>query len=141
MNIRLTEEMIRGRANEQSFEKGQSYYRAGAVFNPTQQVAAGCVMLMARCEGSSAPSYRLRAELDTGGVRSADCTCPYDWGGDCKHIVALLLMYLHKPKEFSEQKSVTDLLAGLEKDSLTALIARWKEIQICMMKSKWQFRW
>ena len=127
MSIRLTEEMIRGRANEQSFEKGQSYYRSGAIYSTTQQVVAGGVVLMAHCEGSSAPSYRLRAELDAGGVRSADCSCPYDWDGDCKHIVALLLTYLHKPKEFSEQKSVMDLLAGLEKDSLTALIARLAE--------------
>jgi len=63
MNIRLTEEMIRDRANEQSFEKGQSYYRSGAIFNPTQQVMAGGVILMARCEGSSAPSYRPLAKL------------------------------------------------------------------------------
>ena len=127
MNIRLTEEMIRGRANDQSFEKGQSYYRSGAIFNPTQQVVAGGVILTARCEGSSAPSYRLRAELDAGGVRSADCTCPYDWGGDCKHIVALLLLYFHKQDEFSEQKGMGDLLAGMEKDSLVALIHRLVE--------------
>jgi len=79
-------------------------------------------VLTAQCEGSTAPSYRLHVELDLGGVRSASCTCPYDWGGDCKHIVALLLMYLHKPNEFSEQKNVKDLLTGLEKDSLLALV-------------------
>jgi len=61
-------------------------------------------------------------ELDGGGVRVASCTCPYDWGGDCKHIVALLLMYILQPDEFSEQKSVNDLLAGLEKEALIALI-------------------
>ncbi len=31
-------------------------------------------------------------------------------------------MYLHNPEEFSEQKSVMDLLADLEKDSLLALV-------------------
>lgn len=82
---------------------------------------------MAQCEGSSAPSYRLRAELDEGGVRSASCTCPYDWGGDCKHVVALLLMYIHQSDEFSEQKNVNELLAGMEKDALIALILRLVE--------------
>lgn len=85
------------------------------------------IVLTAHCEGSTAPSYRLRAELDGGGVRSAECTCPYDWGGDCKHIVALLLLYLHKRDEFSEQKQVGDLLANMERDSLVALITRLVE--------------
>lgn len=127
MNIPLTEKQIRGRASDQSFQKGQAYYKSGAIYNPAAQVILGGVTLTAQCEGSSAPSYRLHVELDEGGVRSASCTCPYDWGGDCKHIVALLLLYIHQPDEFSEQKSVDELLAGLEKDVLIALILRLVE--------------
>lgn len=122
MNVQLTEEIIRGRASDQSYQKGREYYRAGAIYNSSWQSTLGVVVLTAHCEGSSAPSYRLRVELDAGGVRSASCTCPYDWGGDCKHMVALLLMYLHKRDEFSEQKSMSDLLADMEKDALVALI-------------------
>jgi uncharacterized Zn finger protein len=69
--------------------------------------------LTAECEGSTEPSSRLHVELDVGG--------------DCKHVVALLLSYLHKPEEFSEQKSVKDLLSGLEKGSLVALVTRLVE--------------
>lgn len=127
MNIQLTEEIIRGRANDQSYQKGREYYRSGAIYNPALQSTDGSIALTAHCEGSTAPSYRLHAELDAGGVRSVSCTCLYDWGGDCKHIVALLLMYLHKPDEFSEQKSVRDLLADMEKDALVALINRLVE--------------
>ncbi|MFZ5920692.1 MAG: SWIM zinc finger family protein [Chloroflexota bacterium] len=127
MNVQLTEKTIHNRASEQSFQKGLEYYEAGAIFNPARQLTPGGVALTARCEGSSAPSYRLHVELDAGGVRSASCTCPYNWGGDCKHIVALLLMYIHQPEAFSEQKSLSDLLAGLEKEALVALIARLVE--------------
>ncbi len=127
MNVQLTEKIIRSRASEQSFQKGLAYYESDAIYNPARQPAPGGVTLTAHCEGSSAPSYRLWVELDGGGVRSASCTCPYDWGGDCKHIVALLLMYLHQPDGFSEQKSVSDLLAGLEKEALVALIVRLVE--------------
>ncbi|NOH03385.1 MAG: hypothetical protein HND47_16190 [Chloroflexi bacterium] len=127
MNIKLTEEIIRGRASDQSYEKGREYYRSDAIYNPSLQSTASGVVLTAQCEGSSAPSYRLRAELDAGGVRSASCTCRYDWGGDCKHIIALLLMYLHKRDEFSEQKGVDELLAGLEKDALAALVTHLVE--------------
>ncbi len=127
MDVLLTEKQIRERANDQSFQKGQAYYKSGAIYNPARQTSPGGVTLTAQCEGSSAPSYRLHVELDGGGVRSASCTCPYDWGGDCKHIVALLLMYIHQPDEFVEQESVNELLAGLEKDALIALILRLVE--------------
>jgi hypothetical protein len=36
-------------------------------------------------------------------------------------------MYIHQPDEFSEQKSVNELLAGMEKDALIALILRLVE--------------
>lgn len=122
MNISLTEKQIRERASEQSFQKGQAYYKSGAIYNPARQTTPGGITLIAQCEGSSAPSYRLHVELDGGGVRDASCTCPYDWGGDCKHIVALLLMYIRQPDEFVGQESVNELLAGMEKDALIALI-------------------
>jgi uncharacterized Zn finger protein len=127
MDIQLTEQIIRERANEQSFQKGLAYYKTGAIYNPSRQSTPSGLVLTANCEGSSAPSYRLRAELDAGGVRTASCTCPYDWGGECKHLVALLLMYLHHPDKFTEQKSVSDLLSGLDKDALIAVIARLAE--------------
>ncbi|HJW89760.1 MAG TPA: SWIM zinc finger family protein [Anaerolineales bacterium] len=124
MNVQLTEEIIRQRASEQSFQRGREYYEVRAIYDPSWQAMPGGIVLMAYCEGSSAPSYRLRVELDAGGVRATSCTCPYDWGGDCKHIVALLLMYLHQPEEFNEQRSLSELLAGLEKDELLALLTR-----------------
>lgn len=124
MNIQLNERIIRDRANAQSFQRGQEYYEGGAIYDPAWQATPAGVILMGHCEGSSAPSYRLRVELDSGGVRTASCTCPYDWGGDCKHIVALLLTYLHEPEEFSQQASLADLLAGLEKEELLVLITR-----------------
>jgi uncharacterized Zn finger protein len=127
MNVQLTEETIRSGASDQSFQKGREYYRAGAVHSLRQQALPGGITLTAECEGSSAPSYRLRVELDDGGIRSAVCSCPYDWGGHCKHIVALLLTYIHKPEEFTEQKSLSDLLSGLDRDALVALIARLAE--------------
>jgi uncharacterized Zn finger protein len=127
MSVFLTEKQIRERASDQSFQRGFSYYKSGAIYNPAQQSTPGGTALTAHCEGSSAPSYRLFVELDEGGVRSASCTCPYDWGGDCKHIVALLLTYIHQPEEFLEQKNVNELLAGMEKDALIALILRLVE--------------
>ena len=127
MIIQLTEETIINGANEQSFQKGYAYYRAGAVHSLRQQALTGSVALIAECEGSSVPSYHLRVELDDGGIRSAVCSCPYDWGGYCKHIVALLLTYIHKPEDFTEQKNLANLLSSLDKDALVTLITRLVE--------------
>jgi len=118
--FKLTENMLRALSTEQSFERGKQYYRAGVIYNATRQGK----VLTAVCEGTSAPAYRLRVELDQAGVRSASCTCPYDWGGLCKHLVALLLVYIHHPETFTERGSVADLLADLERDDLVALVEK-----------------
>lgn len=127
MTIHLTEKIIRDRTTEQSFQKGLDYYLSGAIYDPTWQSIPDGIMLMASCQGSNASSYRLSVKIDAGGIRFASCTCPYDWGGDCKHIVALLLTYLRQPEKFTKQQSVTELLSGLEKEALAAIIIRLVE--------------
>ena len=81
------------------------------------------------CEGTQAPFYHVRVELDDVGIRSAECTCPYDFGGYCKHIVALLLVYVHRPKEFAARQAPADLLAELSRDDLLALMTKLLERQ------------
>lgn len=119
----LTEDLLRSFASAQSFARGQEYFRAGAIFNPTRQGQ----ILTGECEGSTAPYYHLRVELDAGGIRSASCTCPYEMGGYCKHLVALLLTYIHKPGEFTERKNVADLLIHLDQAALVNLIVKLVE--------------
>src|SRR5436853_6358045 len=94
---KLTESIVQTLATPESFGRGREYYEAGAIFNAVIQGDS----LLGECEGSSAPSYQVRIELDNAGIRQAECTCPYDWGGFCKHIVALLLTYLHDRKQFA----------------------------------------
>jgi uncharacterized Zn finger protein len=75
------------------------------------------------CEASSQPEpYHVRVTLGDQGVIEASCTCQYDFGGDCKHIVALLLTYLNKPGQFEQRPPIAESLASRDKDSLIALI-------------------
>jgi uncharacterized Zn finger protein len=120
MNATLTEDLIRSLSTPQSFQRGREYYRAGAISETYRQGDT----LFGECEGSSAPYYQLRVELDKNGVRSTSCTCEYDRGGICKHLVAFLLTYLHDPDRFTEQASVPDLLAGLDRDTLVSILVR-----------------
>ncbi len=122
MDITLTEEMIRQRTSQQSFRKGWNYYRAHSIFDEYFQTTPNGIVLYAQCRGSFAPSYYLRVVLTRDGISSAACTCPYDYGGDCKHIVALLLEFLQEPEKFPERTSVNELVAGLEKDELEELL-------------------
>ena len=114
MNLpKLTESIIRAAATPQSFERGQDYYQSGAVSNTSIQdnlSPEGNLRLIGDCEGTQAPYYRVQVELDEAGIRSAHCTCPYEYGGLCKHTVALLLAYVHHPKQFAMRQDPADLL-------------------------------
>lgn len=103
----LTENQIRERCTEQSFERGVGYYFDGAIGN----LVLHDYTLSANCEGTEALPYTVSAELMPTGITTTHCSCPYSYEGDCKHIVALLLTYLHDPDMIC---SVDALLAELE---------------------------
>lgn len=126
----LSLEYIRSRATAQSFARGESYYHSAAIFDTVRRGN----QLEGRCAGSDYAPYHVRVTLDKeGGVEEAFCTCPYDWGGDCKHIVALLLTYLREPERFAERAPVEDTLLERSKEQLITLIrqmvARYPDLQ------------
>jgi uncharacterized Zn finger protein len=118
--FKLTETIIRATANEKSFARGQELYRSGAISDAAIQGNT----LTGLCEGAQSPFYKVRAELDGGGIRAASCSCDYNFDGYCKHIVALLLAYSHKPKQFAVRKDPADLIAKLDREQLAALLIK-----------------
>lgn len=73
----LTEAQIRQHASIESFARGMSSYQRGAV----SSLALRGDLLQAQVEGSEYEPYRVTVKLDASGVRAAECTCPYEWGG------------------------------------------------------------
>ncbi len=119
MASKLTLDQIRARATEQSFARGQSYYKDGAIFDAVQRGNE----LHGFCEASSQPEpYHVRVTLNEQGIVDASCTCQYEYGGDCKHVVALLLTYLNKPKRFERRALLDETLASRDKEALISLI-------------------
>ncbi len=116
--IKLTDAIIRAGANEKSFARGQELYRNGAISGAAIRGA----VLTGDCEGSQSPFYKVHAELDAGGVRAASCNCEYDFGGYCKHIVALLLTYAREPEQFVVREDMAKRLAELSREQLLALL-------------------
>jgi uncharacterized Zn finger protein len=118
MAIGFPDEMaIRALASRESFERGREYWRHGAVSGLVKRGDT----LIAKVEGSDAEPYLVTIRLDEGGVVEARCTCPYDWGGCCKHIVATLLTRAHDPGAVRERPPLRDLLSALERDRLIDL--------------------
>src|SRR5947209_4781571 len=115
---RLTEAQVRKLASQQSFERGKGYYRDGAILEPVRQG----LELRAQCEGSEDEPYEVSATIEPHGIAEVSCACPYDWGGACKHIVALLLTYVHKPQAFRVIPPLEALLAKSSREQLIALI-------------------
>ncbi len=113
----LTESIVRALTTPRSFSRGQELYDADAISNAARQ---GNV-LTAHCEGTMAPYYRVTVTLDDAGVSEANCDCEYEYGGYCKHIVALLLTYIHKPKSFIARQAPEELLNNLSREELRAL--------------------
>jgi uncharacterized Zn finger protein len=114
----LSEAAVRRQATAESFRRGESYYRGGAVISLVQRGS----VLQAEVEGSQYEPYRVRITFDEGGVAGGDCDCPYDWGGWCKHIVAVLLACLHQPDLVEERSTLDELLAGLDREQLLDLL-------------------
>lgn len=115
---RLTEAHVRELASEKSFDRGETYYHDGSVLEPVRQERE----LRAQCQGSDYEPYQVSATLSKSGVAETSCTCPYDYGGICKHIVALLLTYVHDPQSFRPIPPLSVLLAGRSREELIALI-------------------
>ncbi|MEJ2737357.1 MAG: SWIM zinc finger family protein [Anaerolineae bacterium] len=115
----LTEATIRNLTTAQSFSRGQEYLRDGAVLEIEQRDD----LLLATVEGSQYEPYQVQIRLDPGGIVDADCTCPYDWGGYCKHIVAVLLTFVQQPDQITERVPVLPLLSGLDRETLIDLLA------------------
>jgi uncharacterized Zn finger protein len=120
MPKKLTVNILKSCSSPESFTRGHDLYQSDAVFDTFQKDD----LLTGKCEGSSAPFYQIHVQLDEGGILEASCTCPYDWGGYCKHIIALMLTYMHNPDAFIKQKNINELLEQLDKDDLVHLITK-----------------
>jgi uncharacterized Zn finger protein len=124
----LNEYIIRNLAGSESFERGQDYFHAGAVRHIERRENT----LLADVEGSSPQPYRVTVAMDAGGITDVDCTCPYEYGGACKHIVAVLLAYIEKPHQIEERPSIDTVLSGLDhatlRDLIKAMVARQPDL-------------
>lgn len=111
----ITEDQIQDRCTKKVFSRGEGYFYAEAIENP---MFHGWT-LSANCQGSEVTPYCVSVELTPTGIADAECSCPYDWGGDCKHIVALLLTYVHEREVI---RSIEPILTAIAEKPRTTLL-------------------
>jgi uncharacterized Zn finger protein len=75
---------IKALCTETSFVRGLKYFQMGNVTDLEQFGNK----ITATVEGTRDYTVTIRTDIKT---ITATCTCPYDWGGYCKHIVATLI--------------------------------------------------
>ncbi|NJR54817.1 MAG: hypothetical protein HC768_09635 [Acaryochloris sp. CRU_2_0] len=115
---KLSKASIRRHTTGKSLERGQDYYQSGSV---TSLIQRGN-QLSAKVEGSEFDPYRISISFDKGGITRVYCTCPYDFEGWCKHIIATLLTCLHQPDRIEQRPELTELLAFLNCEQLQAVV-------------------
>jgi len=88
---------IKNLCTETSFERGVDYFQMGNVTDLEQFGNK----ITATVEGTRDYTVTIRTDKKT---ITAICTCPYDWGGYCKHIVATLIALSENYPEIKKDK-------------------------------------
>ncbi|WP_254524958.1 SWIM zinc finger family protein [Natrinema caseinilyticum] len=91
-----TRDAIRDICTAQSFQRGVSYFEEGRVWELTVEGYE----VTAKVRGSR--EYRTTVDLSAENF-DGWCSCPYDYAGDCKHIVAVLLAVRDRYDEVTDQ--------------------------------------
>ena len=115
----ITEDQIQDRCTKQVFARGEGYFYEEMIENAMFHGST----LSATCQGSEDTPYTVSVELTPTGIADAECSCPYDWGGDCKHIVALLLTYVHEPDEIHSIEPILTAIAEKPRETLLRVIS------------------
>ncbi len=119
----ITESDIRERTDEGRFKRGREYQWKGAVEDRVRREGN----LEAGVKGSYPQPYRVSVSFSDDRIKSTSCSCPDDYYGDCKHVIAVLLDWLDNDDAFEEVEPVEKTLKGRSKEELTLLIREMLE--------------
>lgn len=119
----LTKQSILDMATGEVYSRGHQYYTRDHVLNVTQQGDT----IYAEVEGSDDAPYEVVIEHASQETWEVSCTCPYEWGGLCKHSVAVLLYCLHNSDGVPTTPAVSELLTELSREQLIELVAHLAE--------------
>lgn len=114
----ISADLVRRNTTDKVFQRAKDYAEGRVV----RDLVLRGNMLTAQVDGSDWQPYRVLITFDAHTVTDASCTCPYDWGGWCKHIGAVLLTVLARPQETRTSPPIDTLLDDLSARQLRQLL-------------------
>jgi uncharacterized Zn finger protein len=112
--MNVDRETVQKRSTNTVFERGENYRDEGRI----QRLDRFGDLVTAAVSGSSL--YDVTVEFSGQGIDTR-CTCPYDGGGDCKHVVAVLLDIAASPPQ-DESERVEAVLDDVSADDLREFV-------------------
>lgn len=97
-----------------SFMRAQTYVRDGSIGNLRQTGQR----LKAHCHEYMGAPYEVEIKFLAEEIISTSCSCPMGHGGRCKHVGAVLILWLEEPDAFRSVKSLTESLQQRSKNEL-----------------------
>ena len=81
---------IRNESSDSSYQRGKSYYLNNKVTQYViEPVGKNCYKLKASIKGTSIYKTTMTVDVARDSIIQWYCSCPYDFGGMCKHLIAL----------------------------------------------------
>lgn len=90
--MELIKEFILNYANDEVVFKGKALYAQNRVYKVVDKSEVLEVSFTAKVQGNGGV-YECRLDLQKDNLVDYYCSCPYHWGGPCKHIVAAALAF------------------------------------------------
>ena len=95
-----------GRFSPTILARGQRYFLSGQVAN----LVRNSNMVVAEVRGSR--RYTVECVFEGEKLKSYHCNCPYDFGGPCKHVAAVLFALDHRPLDSENRSEATQPKSG-----------------------------
>ncbi len=109
---------VRDRTTEKVFDRAEAMLAREDVVH----LARRGDDLYGAVRGSEPRPYRVRVALTASGVRGATCSCPYSFGGWCKHIAAVLLSAIEMPLSIPDLPPLADSVAAQDAKRLQDVV-------------------
>ena len=84
---KLTLDNFRRKVSSTIYRRGEKYYKSGSVIY-ANEITPGHYDALVMGSGTN---YRVNILFEEDEIVQTKCTCPYDWGDTCKHVIATLL--------------------------------------------------
>jgi len=112
----LTEDDIQHYIPDPYFSRGKKYFAHNPIHNP----AVRNDRLEGYCTGTEPEPYWVVVTFAGDNLRATHCSCPL--GGQCKHVVALLLLWANEPEGFVKRQAIDVALRTMTREELVALV-------------------